>query len=190
MLRSAIEVAKPPQGVDIIAITQYSKTRQRQMLLGVLAQQVMMSNPDSQLSKADLMRAGAHAGIFVDGWGNELRFQDSLVVSAGADGQFDTPDDSWLDARSMEPGGYFPNLDAAFQQMPMPPEARAMLEHSRQMQSEIEHNREQFMRSMDTKMKEAESPEFHQGSTVWSDSYRAVEAPAPEPEIEYPQAGS
>lgn len=47
---------------------------------------------------------------FEDAWGRKMEVRGSFVISAGADGKFDTNDDVWFDAATGRPGGYSPSL--------------------------------------------------------------------------------
>lgn len=47
---------------------------------------------------------------FKDAWERRMEVRGSFVVSAGADGRFDTDDDVWFDAATGRPGGYSPTL--------------------------------------------------------------------------------
>ena len=95
-------------------VAKYSDTSRRLLniarVMSIYQKQRGIGESDWPKSFSDISRF-ATPDEFQDAWNNDMEFRVSYVISAGADGKWDTADDVWYDAAKMEPGGYSPTLD-------------------------------------------------------------------------------
>jgi len=148
MLQSVAQVEEMSGKEGMLALMQYGHTRQRLLLISLIAQRYYMEQGgESDPSAADLIRLGADPGMFLDKWGRDMRLESAMLTSAGDDGRFGNEDDLWLNLRTGELGGYFPDARVILENSSsVPPEARTLLQQQMRQQEEMRARMEQIER--------------------------------------------
>lgn len=148
MLQSVAQVEEMSGKEGMMALVQYGQTRQRLLLISFIAQRYYMERGgESDPSATDLIRLGADPGLFQDKWGRDMRLEGAMLTSAGDDGRFGNEDDLWLNLRTGELGGYFPDPQAIMENSStLPPEARTLLQQQMRQQQEMRARMEQIER--------------------------------------------
>ena len=86
----------------------YRETTARVRVLGQYAKGFNSQNGRWPEKLEELIVMGAKKTDLTDSWDQEFELRGAFVISAGADGKFDSDDDMWWDAEVGKPDGYRP----------------------------------------------------------------------------------